>query len=63
VNPVLSVGSAEETVVVTTAPPQVATSTGTISQVADQRQVNELPLNGRNAAQLTELAPGGLPAP
>ena len=34
-----------------------------MSQVVDQQQVNELPLNGRNAAQLTELAPGVLPAP
>ncbi|HZQ45022.1 MAG TPA: carboxypeptidase regulatory-like domain-containing protein [Acidobacteriaceae bacterium] len=63
VNPVLKIGSTEQTVIVTSEAPQVDTSTGTMSQVVEQRQVNELPLNGRNAAQLTELAPGVLPAP
>lgn len=63
VNPVLRIGSTSETVVVTSEPPQIDTVTGTMSQVVEQRQVNELPLNGRNAAQLTELAPGVLPAP
>ncbi|SEG70518.1 Carboxypeptidase regulatory-like domain-containing protein [Bryocella elongata] len=63
VNPMLKVGSETQSVIVTTEAPQVDTVTGTMSQVVEQRQVNELPLNGRNAAQLTLLAPGVLPAP
>jgi hypothetical protein len=63
VNARLSVGLASQSVTVTTAAPQVDTTTGTLSQVIGQQQVNELPLNGRNPAQLTELSPGVLPAP
>jgi hypothetical protein len=63
VNPALQVGAESQTVLVTTESPQVDVVTGTLSQVVEQRQVNELPLNGRNAAQLTLLAPGVLPAP
>jgi hypothetical protein len=63
VNPMLKIGSESETVLVTAEAPQIDTVTGTQSQVIEQRQVNELPLNGRNAAQLTLLAPGVLPAP
>lgn len=63
VNPTLEVGAESQTVLVTSEAPQIDTVTGTQSQVVEQRQVNELPLNGRNAAQLTLLAPGVLPAP
>lgn len=58
VNIALKVGSAGEVVEVTDTPPQVDTTTGTLSQVIDQQRVNDLPLNGRNAAALTTLVPG-----
>jgi hypothetical protein len=58
VNLSLRIGSATESVTVTTAPPQVDTTTGTLSQVIDESRVNDLPLNGRNAATLTTLVPG-----
>jgi len=58
VNASLKVGVATSSVTVTTEAPQVDTTTGTISQVVDTARVNQLPLNGRNAAQLTTLTPG-----
>lgn len=63
VNASLQVGAASASITVTTATPQVDTTTGTLSEVVDTARVNELPLNGRNAAQLTTLSPGVLPAP
>jgi hypothetical protein len=38
--------------------PQVDTTSGTLSQVIDQSRVVDLPLNGRNAAQLITLVAG-----
>lgn len=63
VNATLQVGASTQVVNVDTAPPQVDTTTGTLSQVIDQRRVNDLPLNGRNAAALTTLVPGVVVAP
>jgi hypothetical protein len=63
VNMALTVGAVSERVEVTAAPPQVDTTTGTISQVVTESQVNELPLNGRNPAALTTLTPGVVQAP
>jgi len=63
VNVTLSVGSSAQTVNVDAAPPQVDTTTGTLSQVIDEKRVNDLPLNGRNAAALTTLVPGVVVAP
>lgn len=62
-NVVLKVGSNGETVSVDAAPPQVDVSTGTLSQVIDEKRVNDLPLNGRNAASLATLVPGVVVAP
>ncbi len=59
----LKTGSTTETVTVTSDALQVDTTTGTISQVINSSLVNELPLNGRNAAALTLLAPGVVWAP
>jgi hypothetical protein len=56
--PKLQVGQAETSVEVTTAPPQVTTSEGSLSQVVEHKQITDLPLNGRNALQLMALAPG-----
>ena len=39
------------------------TSTSTLKQVIEQERISELPLNGRNAAQLTLLVPGAVNSP
>ena len=62
-NIALQVGSEQVTVNVEASGTQVDTSTGTLSQVIGQQQVNELPLNGRNAASLTTLVSGVVIAP
>jgi hypothetical protein len=59
----LKTGSSTETVTVTSDALQVDTTSGTLSQVIDTARVNELPLNGRNAAALTLLVPGVVWAP
>lgn len=63
VNIVLQVGAVTETVNVEANAVQVDATTGTLSQVIDQKRVNELPLNGRNAAALTTLVAGVVAAP
>src|SRR5690349_23217997 len=62
VNVKLSIGSATETINVNAADLQVDTSTSTLKQVVEQERIVELPLNGRNAAQLTLLTPGAVNA-
>lgn len=57
----LAVGGTDETVEVTTLPPQLQTQEATVGQVIDQKQINDLPLNGRNVLQLATLAPGVSP--
>jgi hypothetical protein len=57
----LSVGGASETVEVSTLPPQLQTQEATVGQVINQKQINDLPLNGRNVLQLATLAPGVSP--
>lgn len=58
INATLKVGSASDSVTVSTAPPQIDTTSGTLSQDIGQQQINDLPLNGRNAASLTTLVAG-----
>ena len=58
----LQVGGSNETVEVSTLPPQLQTQEATVGQVIDQKQINDLPLNGRNVLQLATLAPGVSPA-
>ena len=62
-NVTLKTGSSSETVTVTSDALQVDTSSGTLSQVINSASVNELPLNGRNAAALTTLVAGVVIAP
>jgi hypothetical protein len=63
VNISLKTGKASETVTVTAENAQVDLTTGTMSQVIGTAQVNDLPLNGRNAASLTEEVAGVTVAP
>jgi hypothetical protein len=42
---------------------QVNTSTATNSEVVEKRRVEELPLNGRNAASLLTIVAGAIPSP
>ena len=58
VNVTLEVGSVSETVNVSGAAVQVDTSTSTLSEVVDQSRIVELPLNGREVANLATLVPG-----
>ena len=63
VNASLSLGKTAETVLVTAEPPQVNTTTATMSEVVEQRRVVDLPLNGRNAATLLLVVAGVNQAP
>ena len=58
VNVALKTGSTTVTVNVSADAVQVDTTTGTLEQVIGASQVNELPLNGRNAAALTAEVAG-----
>jgi Carboxypeptidase regulatory-like domain/TonB dependent receptor len=57
-NIMLKVGSATEQVVVQADVAQVETATSELGALVDQRQMRDLPLNGRNLEQLILLAPG-----
>ena len=57
----LSVASAAETVEVTTAPPQLNTTSSTLSEVIEHQETVDLPLNGREFTQLALLTPGAAP--
>lgn len=59
----LQLGGQSQTVTVSSAAAQVDTTTGTLSNVIGQQSVGDLPLNGRNAAQLTEETPGVILGP
>jgi Carboxypeptidase regulatory-like domain/TonB dependent receptor-like, beta-barrel len=63
VNVSVAVGSTTETVTVVGNALQVDTSTSTLKQVIEQQRISELPLNGRNAAQLTLLVAGAVNSP
>ena len=61
VNAVLEVGAATETVEVSTSTPLLQTESGSLGDQIGQKQVEEMPLNGRNTMNLMELAPGVVP--
>jgi hypothetical protein len=54
----LQLGESLDTVTVESTTPQVDTRSGTISEVVTQKQISELPLNGRNVQQLVALQAG-----
>ncbi len=58
VNPTLSVGAVAETVTVTGEGILVQTTTSVVGKVVDEKQIVELPLSGRNFADLGLLTPG-----
>src|SRR5262245_20877765 len=59
----LPVGQAEQTVNVTADISLVETSSAALSSLINQKQMRELPLNGRNFEQLILLAPGAISYP
>jgi outer membrane receptor protein involved in Fe transport len=54
----LQVGKIEQQVVVTANSSLVTTDSATVGQLIDQKEISELPLNGRDVQQLVFLAPG-----
>ncbi len=58
INVNLTVGEPQQTVVVTGAPPLLATDTSQVETVMDSELTHELPLVGRTPTQLAALAPG-----
>jgi len=61
VNLDLQVGQVTETVTVTTDAAPVEVRSGEVSSLIQEKQVKELPLNGRNYAQLALMVPGVSP--
>ena len=58
VNVQLKLGASSQTIQVTSAPPELQTSDASTGQVIDQRNVNNLPLNGRNFTFLAQIGAG-----
>ncbi len=54
----LELGAVTESVTVSSAPPLVESENSSLGQIVQQRQIVELPLNGRNFVQLATLGPG-----
>jgi hypothetical protein len=54
----LQVGMISQQVVVNANPSLVTTDSPTVGQLIDQKEISELPLNGRDVQQLVFLAPG-----
>ena len=62
INIALQIGLISEEMVVTGAAPLLETETSELGQVVDQKRVSNLPLNGRNFAQLALLSAGTAPS-
>src|SRR5580698_1091118 len=62
INMTLQVGQISEEMLVTGAEPLLETETSELGQVVDRRRVSNLPLNGRNFAQLALLTTGTAPS-
>lgn len=60
VNIVMEVGEIQETVVVTGVATPINTEEGRTSILVQEKQIIDLPLNGRNVYQLIRLAPGAI---
>jgi hypothetical protein len=57
----LKVGAVTDTITVSGMATTVDTTSGTLKTIVDQERIENLPLNGRNAAQLMTLVAGVLP--
>jgi len=60
VNFMLKVGATSTKVEVVATGTQIDTTTGAVGEVIDQKAISELPLNGRNPAELVFVAPGSI---
>ena len=58
INPKLQIGQVTQEIQVSSAGPILETQTSSIQQLVNQRPINDLPLNGRNAVFLAQLSPG-----
>ena len=58
----LGIGGTTQTVEVSSAPPSLDTDSSALSTVVTTKQVEDLPLNGRNFVQLAQLAAGATEA-
>jgi hypothetical protein len=61
VDAMLSVKTLEQAIDVNSVPPAVQRDSSALAEVVDTRQVQELPLNGRDFRKLAFLAPGAAP--
>lgn len=61
INLTLQVGSETQTVVVSAQTPLIQAETTSLGAVVDQRETDEIPLNGRNPFNLTALVPSVVP--
>ena len=57
----LEIGQVSQTLEVTASAPLVRSESAELGEIVGQRQVQDLPLNGRNFAQLVNLVPGVTP--
>jgi hypothetical protein len=57
----MQVGSESQSVLVTTGTPLIQAETTSLGEVIDQRETNEIPLDGRNPMNLTALVPSVVP--
>jgi hypothetical protein len=62
VNVTLKPGAVSETVTVTDAPPLLQTQDSSTGETFTTQEINETPLNGRNAVYLAQLTPGVTPS-
>jgi outer membrane receptor protein involved in Fe transport len=58
----LQVGNSEQRVTVTGVPAPLNTEDMTVGEVIQNRQIQDMPLNGRNFQQLASLVPGAVPS-
>ncbi len=62
-NASLKVGRAAEEITVSAAPPLLQSATATVGTVVGSKQLNELPMLGRNFTSIILIAPGVAPVP
>jgi hypothetical protein len=58
ISPKLEIGASSEVVQVSSSAPLLETRSSSVQQLVEERTINSLPLNGRNATFLAQLSPG-----